>query len=63
MTTNDVVVRAVKTFFQTFFATFLVGLGAGDVADLSVWKRAVLAAVAAGLSAAWNLVLRPAFQR
>ncbi|GIV00868.1 MAG: hypothetical protein KatS3mg014_2522 [Actinomycetota bacterium] len=51
---RDVAVRAAKTFVQTFLATLVAALGSGNVADLAIWQRAALAALAAGLSAAMN---------
>ena len=53
--TNDVVVRALKTFVQTFLAT--VAVGATSVTDVATAKALVVAAAAAALSAVWNLVL------
>jgi hypothetical protein len=46
---NDVVVRAAKTFVQAFLAVFFVS-------DNPVSKEVLIAAVAAGVSAVWNFV-------
>lgn len=50
--TNDVVVRALKTFAQAFLATLAVSVA--TVQDFPTLKAAVVGAVAAGISAAWN---------
>ena len=51
---NDVVVRALKTFVQTFLAT--VAVGVTSVADVNGAKALVVAAVAAAISAVWNTI-------
>lgn len=48
--TKDIVIRAAKTFIQTFIATLTVG-------GLSFGKDIVLAAFAAAVSATWNSAL------
>ena len=52
----DVWVRAGKTFAQAVVACVLAGLA--NVTDLSSAKALALAALAAGVSAAWNYVLQ-----
>lgn len=52
---NDVLVRSLKTFIQTFLA--VVAVGATSVTDVATGKALVVAAVAAGISAVWNTVL------
>jgi len=47
---SDVVVRAVKTFIQAFVAAWVV-------TNMSFEKTAILGAVAAGVSAVWNVVV------
>jgi len=44
---NDILVRATKTFVQSFVAVWLV-------TDQPFSKQAVIAGVAAGVSAVWN---------
>lgn len=53
---NDIVVRALKTFVQTFLATLAVGVA--TVTDFNGAKALVVAAVAAGISATWNFVVK-----
>ena len=52
MFTADLLERAVKTFFQSFVATFgMTFIVPANVVDLSAWKAAGLAAVVASVSA------------
>lgn len=53
--TNDIVVRALKTFVQTFLA--VVAVGATSVTDVATAKALVVGAAAAAISAVWNAVL------
>lgn len=52
---TDIWVRATKTFLQGFVAT----LGVSNLADLNLssGKQLLIAAVAGGVSAAWNYLL------
>lgn len=52
---NDILVRAVKTFIQTFLAT--VAVGVSNVTDVKTAQALVVAGVAAGISAVWNFVI------
>lgn len=54
---RDVLVRAVKTFFQAFAAALIIP--ATELYNFAAWKGAVLAAAAAAASAVWNAVLSP----
>lgn len=61
MFTADLLERAVKTFVQTFIATFgLVFIAPSDVTNAGAWKAAgiaaVMAAVTASISAVTSLV-------
>jgi hypothetical protein len=53
--THDIVVRAIKTFVQAFLAALAAGVT--NVASVATAEGLLLAAGAAGVSAAWNLVL------
>jgi hypothetical protein len=53
---SDIVVRALKTFVQTFLAT--VAVGVTTVADVNGAKALVVAALAAAISATWNFVVK-----
>ena len=58
---KDVLVRAVKTFIQAFLAIFVPALIAylnGYTTDISV-RTILYPALAAGISAVWNLILPP----
>ncbi len=57
-------IRAVKTFVQAFLGVLipevvalLNGADLGIIADLKVWTPLLAAALAAGISAAWNIIL------
>jgi len=51
---TDIAIRAAKTFVQAFVAALV--LPAANAFDLAAWKAAVVAAAAAGISAAWNTI-------
>ncbi|MBH1979936.1 hypothetical protein I8H89_00270 [Candidatus Saccharibacteria bacterium] len=55
MDNKDIVIRAAKTFAQAFFAT--LAAGAIGVTDVNTLKALLIAALAAGISAAWNLLI------
>lgn len=50
---KDIAVRASKTFLQAFIASLAVA----TQTDFSNYKAVLIAAVAAGVSAAWNSLL------
>jgi hypothetical protein len=50
---KDILVRAAKTFVQAFIATLAVA----NMTDNDSIKAAVIAAVAAGVSAVWNTLI------
>lgn len=56
--TSDIVRRAAKTFIQAFVAVLVVGYV--NVKDVESAKALAVAAVAAGVSAVWNLVKQTA---
>jgi hypothetical protein len=50
---KDILVRAIKTFVQAFLASLAVA----NVTDMDTLKAAVVAGVAAGISAVWNTLV------
>lgn len=58
---KDVIIRALKTFFQAFLAAFSVDALLVDITNLDAFKKVLvgvlIAAVAAGISAVWNMAL------
>lgn len=65
--TNDVAIRALKTFWQSgiayLVATFSTQMAGVDVFDLEAMKSVIggllIGALAAGISASWNGVVQP----
>ena len=55
MLSHDIAVRAFKTFVQAFLAS--VAVAVVNVHDITTAKAALIAAVAAGVSAVWNFVV------
>lgn len=58
---KDVFIRAIKTFVQTFASTIIASLAgvnffAGNQ-DSNFWIGLALSAGAAGVSAAWNIIV------
>ena len=53
---KDIVIRAAKTFIQTFLASLPVD-AAMLASGWSVWRAALLSATAAGISAVMNLII------
>ena len=51
---NDITERALKTFIQAFGAVVIAGLA--GVTDVNALKALLVAALSAGISAAWNIV-------
>lgn len=63
MSYRDVAVRALKTFGQAVLAFVVANLASIlSTHSLSTGKQLAFAALVAGVSAAWNLVLVPAFR-
>ena len=52
--TKDIVIRAIKTFIQAFLSVVIVSLA--DITDMTTLKAALIAALAAGISAVWNSI-------
>lgn len=57
MDSNVLLVRAFKTFVQAFLAA--VSVGVVSTTDLSAVKALIIGAIAAGVSAAMNLLIQP----
>jgi len=53
---NDIIVRALKTFVQAFLAT--VAVGVVGVNSIETAQALAIAGVAAGVSAVWNFVVK-----
>ena len=53
---KDILIRAVKTFIQTFLAAFLLGTDNLSNLDEKTLKSALIGALAAGISAVMNLL-------
>ncbi len=53
---SDIAIRAAKTAVQAFLATLAVS--ATTVSDWNGAKAALIAAVAAAISAAWNFIIK-----
>lgn len=62
--TKDIIIRALKTFIQAAVGYIVAALVGKDVfsanTDANFWSGLIVAAVAAGCSAAWNAVIKPA---
>ena len=50
---KDILIRAVKTFVQALFASLAVA----SITDTETLKAALVAGVAAGISAVWNSLI------
>lgn len=57
MDSNVLIVRAFKTFVQAFLGA--VSLGIVSATDIPAVKALIVGAVAAGISAAMNLLIQP----
>ena len=53
---KDIAIRALKTFVQAFLAT--VAVGVVGVNSIETAQALAIAAVAAGVSATWNFVVK-----
>ena len=54
---KDILIRAVKTFFQGFLGALAVTLPSSDLSDMAVVKSLLIGALAGGISALTNLIL------
>jgi len=55
---KDVLIRAFKTFIQGFLATLIVLIKETDLTDESLLKSVLIGALAGGISAVMNLILK-----
>lgn len=54
---KDILVRAIKTFFQGFLGALAVTLPQTDFSDSTIMKSILIGAVAAGISAVMNMTV------
>ena len=59
---NDVIIRAIKTFMEAFFAFAGAELAGMDIFSIGkdMWIAVGISAAAAGISAVWNGMIEPA---
>lgn len=55
---KDVLIRAFKTFIQGFLATLIILIKETDLTDENLLKSVLIGALAGGISAVMNLVLK-----
>lgn len=55
---KDILIRAIKTFFQGFLGALAVTLPTSDLTDMAIVKSILIGAVAGGLSALMNFVIQ-----
>lgn len=55
---KDILIRAFKTFIQGFLAALIVLLKDTNVEDFSMLKTILIGALAGGISAVMNLILK-----
>ena len=55
---KDIIIRALKTFLQGFLGALVVSLQGSDLTNFEVLKSLLIGAIAAGISAVMNLILR-----
>lgn len=55
---KDILIRAFKTFIQGFLATLIVLLKETDLTDENLLKSVLIGALAGGISAVMNLILK-----
>lgn len=57
MNWKDILVRAIKTFFQGFLGALAVTLPSTDLTDTTIMKSILIGAVAGGISAVMNMTV------
>ena len=55
---KDILIRAIKTFIQGFLGALSVTLPNSDVKDMAVVKSLLIGAIASGISAVMNLIIK-----
>lgn len=55
---KDVLIRAFKTFIQGFLATLIILIKETDLTDENLLKSVLIGALAGGISAVMNLILK-----
>ena len=61
---KDIIVRALKTFFQSAIAYLVASLSQGvDLFEVEVIGGLLIGALAAGISASWNGAVQPVLNR
>lgn len=68
---KDVLIRALKTFWQAALASIVAAFGSGavgiEIFQDNTWKKVlisvIIGAVASGLSAVYNGIIKPALDR
>ena len=61
---KDIMIRALKTFWQSAIAYFVASLSQGaDLFEIEVIGGLLIGALAAGLSASWNGAVQPVLNR
>lgn len=55
---KDILIRAIKTFFQGFLGALAITLPSSDLTDTTIIKSILIGAVAGGLSALMNFVIQ-----
>ncbi len=55
---KDILIRAIKTFFQGFLGALAVTLPNSDFSDVTIMKSVLIGAVAGGISAVMNMTVQ-----
>lgn len=55
---KDILIRAVKTFIQGFLGALAVTLPSSDLTDEAVLQSILIGALAGGISAVMNLIIK-----
>lgn len=55
---KDIFIRAIKTFIQGFLGALAVTLPNSDINDMAVLKSLLIGALAGGISAVMNLIIK-----